>query len=350
MNPYEDLPEIAFWKTGVFKESPFFIKDIYKKKFNISSNSKIASAGSCFAQHIADKLKISGFNFLDTEIAPAGFPPELCRKYGYGMYSSRYGNIYNVLQLRQLADEALGSYKPDDYIWRNNGRYYDAIRPSIQPQGFDSPEEVEFQRQCHIDNVRKMFKQLDVFIFTLGLTEVWVNKKSNTAYPIAPGVIAGGYNPDNYHLINTGFNDIISDFNSFQQSVKQIRSGRPFKIILTVSPVPLTATATGRHVLAATCYSKSILRAVAGHLYEKQAHVDYFPSYELITNPRSHSTFFSDNLRTIRSEAVESVMKHFFAEHKPHVSNISKQRKINNQSTSSDKIQCEEALLEAFRQ
>lgn len=349
-HPYSDLPATAFWKTGVCNESHYFIKGIYTKKFNIPSSSKIATAGSCFAQHIANGIRRNGFQLVDTEVAPKGLPPEKHAQYGYGMYSSRYGNIYTVKQLKQLSDEALGIYQPHDYVWNLDGRYYDAFRPSIQPQGFETPDEVVFQRHQHIERVRKMFNMLDVFIFTLGLTEMWMDKSTGTVYPTAPGVLAGSHDPDRYVLVNAGFNDIITDFNLFQQSLKRLRSGRPLKIILTVSPVPLTATASNDHVLVANSHSKSVLRAVAGHLYQKQDHIDYFPSFEIITNPRAHSTFFAENLRTIRAQAVDFVMNHFFAEHSiPSGRPASKKQSAHSLQTAAEHLQCEEAMLEAFR-
>ena len=66
-NPYSDLPKSAFWKTGVVQENPFAMKDIYHKKFNIPFNAKIATAGSCFAQHIFRHLKKNGCCVLDVE-------------------------------------------------------------------------------------------------------------------------------------------------------------------------------------------------------------------------------------------------------------------------------------------
>ena len=100
----------------------------------------------------------------------------------------------------------------------------------------------------------------------------------------------------------------------FVKVMKRIRKNKDFKMILTVSPVPLTATASGNHVLSSTVYSKSVLRAIAGYWAEKDF-VDYFPSYEIVINPRNHSTGFSDNLRSVRSETVDVVMRHFFASH-----------------------------------
>ena len=61
-----------------------------------------------------------------------------------------------------------------------------------------------------------------------------------------------------------------------------------------------------------------------------------------------HSTAFSDNLRSVRDEAIQTVMNHFFSEHpvierETHNSSKNKlQDKINND------IQCEESLIEAF--
>ncbi|MBC7738901.1 MAG: GSCFA domain-containing protein, partial [Candidatus Saccharibacteria bacterium] len=84
------------------------------------------------------------------------------------------------------------------------------------------------------------------------------------------------------------------------------------RVLLTVSPVPLTATATRDHVLVATTYSKSVLRAVAGDVAASHAQVDYFPSYEIITAPPYAGQFFAENKRTVLGEGVAHVMTQFF--------------------------------------
>ena len=109
--------------------------------------------------------------------------------------------------------------------------------------------------------------------------------------------------------------------------------------------ITFSATASGQHVLAATSYSKSTLRSVAGALAAKQARIDYFPSFEIVTNPRLCSASFDDNLRSVRPEAVETVMNHFFAQH-PVISKKNKQPDTTH--SSKDDVLCEEAILEAF--
>ena len=347
-NPYSDLPKSAFWKTGVAQENPCAIEGIYKKKFKIPPNAKIATAGSCFAQHISRHLEKNGYNVLDVEPPPLGLPDNLHQKFGFSMYSARYGNIYTVRQLLQLAQEVAGEWTPQNYIWEKNGKFYDALRLAVEPEGLDSPEEVVEHRHFHASRVKKLFESLDLFIFTLGLTEMWIHKESGTVYPTAPGTLVGDFDGQLYEFQNAQFSSIIGDFNLFQKVLKKIRGGQPFKCLLTVSPVPLTATASGRHVLPSTIYSKSTLRSVAGQLSTNQEHIDYFPSYEIVTNPRMHSSAFSDNLRSVRDETVEVVMSHFFSEH-PAI-NLKKNSAISppDARKTNEDIQCEEALMEAF--
>lgn len=135
-----------------------------------------------------------------------------------------------------------------------------------------------------------MFKTMEVFIFTLGLTETWMNKDKTIVYPTAPGVVGGRFEQNKFTWVNSNFLDIIKDFKSFEETLQSIRDGKPYRILLTVSPVPLTATYSDKHILTANVYSKATLRSVAGYLSEINDHIDYFPSYELIINPRNHSS------------------------------------------------------------
>ena len=348
-NPYSDLPKSAFWKTGVAQENPYSIEGIYKKKFDIPADAKIATAGSCFAQHISRHLIKNGYNVLDVEPPPPGLPENLHQKFGFSMYSARYGNIYTVRQLLQLAQEVSGEWTPQNYIWEKNGKFYDALRPAVEPEGMDSSEEVVEHRQHHISRVKELFESLDLFIFTLGLTEMWVHKKSGTVYPTAPGTLVGDFDEHLYQFKNAQFSSIIGDFNLFQKFLMSIRGGKAFKCLLTVSPVPLTATVSGKHVLVSTVYSKSTLRSVAGQLSSNQAHIDYFPSYEMVTNPRMHSKAFADNLRSVRDETVEVVMRQFFSEHSVFKTNDEIHHDVEPIQQSLGDIQCEEALMEAFQ-
>lgn len=278
----------------------------------ISRFDKIATAGSCFAQHIGNNLAMRGAAFMDMEPAPAilGTINEQ-RRWGYGIYSSRYGNIYTSRQLVQLFDEAHGHRTPQEQVWVKDGRFYDAMRPSVDPVGHDTPDDVLALRNRHLAAVRRMFAELDVFVFTLGLTEGWEAVSDGTMFPVAPGTVAGTYEPTKYQLRNLRHLEIRNDLDNFWARLRAVNSSA--RMLLTVSPVPLAATATDNHVLVATTYSKSVLRGVAGEIAEDTDGIEYFPSYEIISTHPSRGMFYEPDLRNVNMFGVNYVMGHFFS-------------------------------------
>ncbi|WP_071675878.1 GSCFA domain-containing protein [Nioella nitratireducens] len=361
-SPYSSLPGKSFWRTGVAENSPLHLPGIYTKKWPIELNWEIATAGSCFAQHISRNLKSRGLNVIDVEPAPEGLPESVLRKYGYNLYSARFGNIYTVGQLLQIAREANGCFKPAHLVWKKENRFFDSQRPSVEPDGFETAEELIANRRFHLSRVLQMLKSMDLFIFTLGLTETFEDIGTGTVYPTAPGTVAGEFDPSIFRFKNYNVFEIIKEFESFLETLSSLRDGSLPKIILTVSPVPLTATCSTEHVLSATTYSKSVLRSASGYLSNKYEFIDYFPSYEIITNQAARGVNYSNNLRSVRPESVEVVMKHFFSEHQfampgaqndevvAETMNPEDRPLLDNEATRSneDYVKCEEVLLEAF--
>ncbi|NBZ87417.1 GSCFA domain-containing protein [Stagnihabitans tardus] len=312
ISPYQGLEPRAFWRTG-YQEGDYPPADLYRPKWALSKTDRIVTAGSCFAQHVGRALRKNGFTVLDAEPAPEGLAPERHGENGYGMYSARYGNIYTTRQLRQLMEEAWDGPRDFDAIWTKGGRFHDAMRPNVDPQGLDSAEAVKAARVKHLAAVKEVFSQADVFIFTLGLTEAWMHKPSGQVYAIAPGTVAGVYDPSVHGFVNFRAAEVRADLVAALARLKE--TNPKLRVLLTVSPVPLTATASGGHILAATTWSKSVLRAVAGELYEDFPEVDYFPSYEIVTSTRAGISFFEPNFRQVTEAGVARVMQVFTAAH-----------------------------------
>lgn len=313
-NPYADLPPNRFWRTGVV-DADLKDRGIYRRKFALTPRDRIATAGSCFAQHISRRLRASGYNVLDVEPAPAALPADQRTQFGYELYSARYGNIYTMAQLLQLAREAFSEIDVALPVWPRGDRFADALRPNIEPDGLSSHEAVVLHRARHLAHVRRLFEEMDVFIFTMGLTEHWFDRQAGLVLPMAPGTVGGVYDRERHEFRNSQFNDVLNEFREFQRLLVE-RRGRGLRIILTVSPVPLTATYEDRHVLTSTVASKSILRAVAS-LLSTRDHIDYFPSFEIVTNPAMRSMNFMSNLRTVTAKGVDEVMGVFFSQHEP---------------------------------
>lgn len=349
MIPYDQFDPNAFWKSCC-RADDFAASSIYSPKTTLTAGTRIATAGSCFAQNIGRYLGQTDADLLQVEPAPDGMLPETAKRFGYGLYSARYGNIYTARQLLQLVEDSQDPRCRDEAIWQTQSRFFDALRPGTEPDGLAERQHVIDMRLDHLKRVRQLFLDTDVFIFTLGLTEYWQHKTTGTAFPTCPGVIAGQFDPDQHGFCNAGFAQVKSDL---EAAFAILRANNPtLRVLLTVSPVPLTATATGQHVLSASTYSKSVLRAVAGEMSGTTEWIDYFPSYELITGAPFKAAFFAPNLRQVTEAGVNFVMQQFFAAHPG----------LNNAHESSDQIFapttpepdddmaeiCEEVLLDAF--
>jgi hypothetical protein len=308
-HPYANAPGYRRWNQAVARTPPDEIDPMISAPFRIGRTDRIASAGSCFAQHIAQRLQQRGFDYMVAETAHPLLPADVAQTYGYGVYSARYGNVYTGRQMLQLLHRAYGRFNPRDNIWEENARFLDPYRPAIQPDGFATREEFELDRQQHFAAVRRAIETMDVFIFTLGLTECWAAVSDGAIYPMCPGTLGGQFDPARHMLLNFSVADVVSDMHSFIREVRALNPGAKF--VLTVSPVPLAATAEDRHVLLSTVYSKSVLRIAAEEL-AKLPNVAYFPAYEIVTGAFSRGRYFSDDLRGVTADGVDHVMRIFF--------------------------------------
>jgi len=310
-NPYSSLPQKAFWKSAVASKNPLEISGLWDPKFRIGPRYRVATFGSCFAQHIGRALRARGFNWFITERAPAGLSPAHQTLFNYDLFSARTGNIYTVSLLNQWIDWAVGDKAPPEEYWVSNGRFIDPFRPRVEPDGFESLEELLACRKHTIACFRQAIVDSHVFVFTLGLTESWFNAAGGYEYPMCPGTAGGTFDPKQHVFMNQDFDFIRGNLNHAIAKMRRLNSRLRF--LLTVSPVPLTATNSGRHVLVATMESKSVLRAVAAKVTTGRQAIDYFPSYEIITSPVFGGRFFEPNLRSIAPAGVSFVMDSFFA-------------------------------------
>jgi hypothetical protein len=305
-HPYAALPTKAYWRRAVV-DAPLGADLVAADFLRLSPEDRIATAGSCFAQHIGRHLAGAGFNYIVTEPAHPIVPADVARAASYGIFTARYGNIYTTLQLLQLIERAYGRFVPAETAWHGtDGGLVDPFRPTVQPGGFNSMDELDTDRHRHLACVREAFETLDVFVFTLGLTETWVALRDGAAFPLCPGVAGGLFDPTAHALHNLRAAEVRQQLGAF---IERLRAVNPrARVLLTVSPVPLTATADGGHVLAATTYSKAVLRVAAQEAADELPDVFYFPSFEIITGPQAKGRFYAPNLREVTPAGVKQVM------------------------------------------
>ncbi len=348
-HPYAGLPSSAYWRPAVADVGPHQLSGLWTPKYPIRKEDVVVTAGSCFAQHIGRALTAGGYGWTDFEPPPPFLPEGEARRFGYDVFSFRTGNIYTpsmLLQWLQLAFEPAPEVAEH---WEHNGRVYDPLRPAIEPDGFADEQDFMAARAATCRAVRRAVEQADVFVFTLGLTEHWRNAATGLEYALCPGTVAGRFDTRTHVFANADAEAVTRDLRAMAAF---LRDRNPdLRLLLTVSPVPLTATASGQHVLTASSYSKSVLRAAAGSVAGDDDRIDYFPSYEIITHPVFRGMFFAPNMRSVEPAGVRTVMEHFFAEQERVFGKSQKPRRRNARLMQSEKaadVQCEEVMLDAF--
>ena len=350
MHPYTALPPRSFWRAAVSEISGFLdFEEVYQAKFPIRPTDRVVTAGSCFAQHIARKLAASGFAYQDFEPAPPFLP-------GRGPGRFRLLDLFGALRqhLRRcgsscsLFERAFEGRVPAEHVWTKNGRWFDPYRPAIEPDGFASEDEFRASRRTHMAAVRRMFTESDVFVFTLrpdGGVEVEGRRGACSRSARAP--CAGTFDEARHEFRNFGVTEVIDDLQSLIEKVRSVNDGLRF--LLTVSPVPLTATATGEHVIVASSYSKAVLRAAAGAVAGTDDGVDYFPSCELVSAHPVRAALFSRTSARSRRAACAFVMRHFFEVHRSdEVERRGRRGRRRRGRLHQDDVVCEEERLETF--
>lgn len=308
--PYRGLPDRAVWQKCVGRRAIETILPLDDQSPPITAGARIASAGSCFAQRIAEHLDGLGLEYLVTERGPQFLSADDARGLGYGVYSARYGNVYTALQLAQLLERAYGRFTPREQVWqKGEHRFVDPFRPGIDHAGFVSPDECLEDRRRHLAAVRELVATADVFVFTLGLTEAWRDRADGAVFPVCPGCGHGGtFDTDRHEFVQFGVGEVVEHLD---RSVQLLRAHNPaVRLILSVSPVPLVATFSGQHVLTATIGAKAVLRVACDEIRRRHEGVDYFPAYEIVQAGGPAWAFAADR-RTVRPEAVAHVMQCF---------------------------------------
>lgn len=310
-SPYLKVPPSARWRDSMADRPPASINPHHAPSFEIGPEDRIASAGSCFAQRISEALRERGYNYLMAERGPPILSDAAKTELGYGVYSARYGNLYTAAQLLQLFQRAFGQFEPVEPVWRNSaGGFVDPFRSGVQLGGFATETECLWDRKSHLKAVRRVLEEMDVFIFTLGLTESWCSAEDGAVFPNCPGSGLGGvFDPEKHLFHNHSVSEVVEQFDASMALLNAVNPRA--RIILTVSPVPLIATFEPRHVLQSTVYSKSVLRVACDEITRRHDRVSYFASYEIVTATGDSGRYFLSDRREVSDEAVAHVIECF---------------------------------------
>ena len=304
--PYDKLSKKSFFPQLENTNGSLLLER--NSDFIINSNDKIISFGSCFASKIkiiCNKLNLNYLEFKDINDHCIN-RIKLEKK---GNFSLNYGNIYTAKHFLQLLERVTGQNKTlPSILTDEKGMRRNAFRSNVL--SYKDNEALRLDDESHLKNILKAISEATCLVFTLGLTEHWIDKKSNLCVPQVPGCGVGQFEDDKYEFINSTLFSVVDEL---ENAINLIRSiNEKIKIILTLSPVPLVATYTNLSAVEANIYSKSLLRQSIALLLEKGfKKVYYFPSFEIMTNPHFMNLNFEDNKRSVSDFGLNSIINHF---------------------------------------
>lgn len=259
--------------------------------------------GSCFAEEI--RLALAA-QLGDARVGPDYRQVVFDKQRAQidGLPDRNHLNTYNAYSVLQEIERILGLWTPaEDDWWQVEGRLQCPYRRMVFA---DTPE--TYARICgELDRVlRDGFAAADHFIFTFGMTEVFVNRASGKVANQKPGYgYGGGRDETDYRRVGFAENMAV-----IGRIVELITRHKPdARIFMTVSPVPLKRTFSGEDIFVANSLSKSTLRAVLGELAAMHQNVVYFPSYEAVTS--SGDSAWAADGRHVQRPVVEAITRTF---------------------------------------
>jgi hypothetical protein len=200
----------------------------------------------------------------------------------------------NIFVIVQQLRWAFGEFTPQSALWFTKDKTY-----------FEATEERR-------ENIRDSFRNLDVLVVTLGLSEVWFDQLANE--PLWRPIPVRLYQPGRHVFRRVTVAETVEALHEFDRLAEAFLPGK--QIILTLSPIPLISTFRDQSPVTANQVSKAILRAALDEFLSEEStrargRYHYFPSYELafqlFDNP-----FQSDN-RHVRPEVASSILNAFSA-------------------------------------
>jgi hypothetical protein len=242
----------------------------------IKLNNSLLLSGSCFSEHIGQKLSAYKFDNL----------------------TNSFGVIYNPVSIFKLLVNALNEKTVDEkLIIKNQGiyRYYD-FHSDISALNQDDL----------LSQIDEAYKYTKIYllksrwiIITMGTALVYRHKKLKEIVSNCHKMPSGEFDKE---WVDPG--DITKAFLNFYDQLK--KENKEFHIILTVSPV--------RHIkdsLQTNSVSKSILRYTCHMLSESYENVQYFPSFEIMMDDLRDYRFYETDMLHPNTSGIEYIWEAF---------------------------------------
>lgn len=241
--------------------------------FRIAHTDSVVMLGSCFTDHIGERLSRDGFDVC--------FNP--------------FGPLYNPISLGRLVSDLLYGriYTMDDFAIDNAGVSH-CLDFASRYQDVDA-HRLSVRINTEFDDLRMKLKKSTVLIITFG---------SSFVYSI-DGSVAGTvgnchkFPAASFTRMAAGIDDIVTYWRPLLERLRN--AGK--KVILTVSPIRHLADGLHGNEL-----SKARLLLAADRLSDL---TDYFPSYEIMVDDLRDYRFYDRDMKHPTDQACDYIYEKF---------------------------------------
>lgn len=244
--------------------------------FRIGHDTPLLSLGSCFAEHIGQRLEQRKFPVL----------------------SNPFGIVFNPISLGEgiLRLTGTSSFSRDDLFM-----YEDRWLSFLHHGSFSDPDPGALleRMNARLMNAREQFRRSRFLLLTLGTAHVWERTDNGE-------VVANCHKlPSSFfRRRRAGVEEVIR---SLEQAFEAVWMNNPdLEVLLTVSPV--------RHLrdgMIENQRSKSVLLLATGALEERFGQVHYFPAYELLMDDLRDYRFYARDMIHPSELAVDYIWSYF---------------------------------------
>lgn len=256
----------------------YFAPQLIKGDLALKKGQGIFTMGSCFAREIEHALRKRGFpiDSMDIPYLESGdFKGE------DGKVSVGFFHRYNVPSMEQELRQAVGDmeFAEDRHLLvaTGGGKVHDLnyglTLPRLSLEG-------AVERRRMVRDMVARFRHSSVIVITLGLSEAWYHKPSELYCNAVAGDVLARQRKD-FEFREVSYEQNLASLRAIVACLRRHHATGRYRLIVTVSPVPLQSTFGEDDIVLANFRAKATLRATADAICREAEEAIYFPSYEI---------------------------------------------------------------------
>ena len=280
----------------------------FRPSFEFQAGEPILTIGSCFARNIETRLASAGFEVpaltlsLPEEERSSDTDNDLLNKY----------TPHSILNELRWALQPKMVFPQAALLQVGQNAWHD---PHIAANVAPATLERVLERRAMVTALFAEARRCRVIVITLGLTEAWFDTNTSLYLNGPPPLRAIAREPDRFRFEMLSPADVLEALENIH-TLLQAGGRSDFRIVLTVSPVPMKVTFSGKDAITANTYSKSALRAAAEAFVLAHENVDYFPSYEIVTQTPRAAAYIQDN-RHVTTSLIDEIASRVISAYHP---------------------------------